>query len=117
MYDMFVSANYWMWEGGGGVHFLIVLCTHWYLYLCKKVCGPKLSPCLKLPMYAVLKEGLKRRSPAVEYISERPYTAVFDDELSFAKDAVLHIVEKSLNGWWLARFACVSLVCWSGYSG
>lgn len=49
------------------------------------------------------KEGLKRRPPIGEYIAERPHTALSGDELSFAKDSVLHIMEKSLNGWWLAR--------------
>ena len=66
-----------------------------------------MSLCLKLTIYAAPKEGLKRRPPIGEYIAERPHTALSGDELSFAKDSVLHIMEKSLNGWWLARFVCM----------
>ena len=47
-------------------------------------------------------EDLQRRPAGGEYIAERPYAAMFKDELSFPKEAVLYILEKSFDGWcWL----------------
>lgn len=57
-----------------------------------------------LSLASGLAQGLLRRPPSSDYIAEQPYTAVFSDELTFDKDAVIHVLAKSLNGWWQANY-------------
>lgn len=37
------------------------------------------------------------------YQTVAPYTAVEDDEISFAQSLTVEVLQKSLTGWWLIR--------------
>ncbi|XP_066276803.1 uncharacterized protein [Branchiostoma lanceolatum] len=39
------------------------------------------------------------------YVTTRPYTATEDDELSFCAGAVLKVLQRTDDGWWLARYS------------
>ena len=43
------------------------------------------------------------------YISISSYQASRDDELSFVKGAVVKVLKKYIDGWWLVRYADILL--------
>lgn len=42
------------------------------------------------------------------YISKSAYQASRDDELSFVSGAIVRLIKKYADGWWLVRYICIT---------
>ena len=42
--------------------------------------------------------------PLQKYVAKEAYTAQFEDEISFPKNATIEVIEKSITGWWNVRY-------------
>lgn len=50
------------------------------------------------------------------YISVSSYQASRDDELSFVRGAIVKVLKKYIDGWWLVRYAYTYLLVHYGSS-
>ena len=49
-------------------------------------------------------------SVGARYISVSAYQASRDDEVSFVKGAIVKLIKKYADGWWLVRYVCVYVI-------
>lgn len=49
-------------------------------------------------------------SAGARYISISSYQASRDDELSFVRGAVVKVLKKYIDGWWLVRYAANDII-------
>ena len=50
--------------------------------------------------------SLPHTAVGARYISISAYQASRDDEISFVSGAIVKLIKKYADGWWLVRYAC-----------